>query len=70
MNSRRISRANCIRCPKAWRDKDSGLASTKSGLAALRDFDAAFVRLGSPPEVALFGLMSAFATCGHSAANA
>jgi hypothetical protein len=28
-------------------DKDSGLASIKSGLAALRDFDAAFDRFGS-----------------------
>jgi hypothetical protein len=37
----------CIRCPKPWSGKGNGLASTKSGLAALRDFDAAFDRFGS-----------------------
>jgi hypothetical protein len=39
--------------PKPWSGKDSGLASPKSGLAALRDFDAAFDRFGrlEPVEV-------------------
>src|SRR6516225_963751 len=35
------------RLPQTKGGKDNGLASTKSGLAALRDFDAAFDRFGS-----------------------
>ena len=33
--------------PQPWTDKDSGLAGIKSGLGALRDFDATFDRFGS-----------------------
>jgi hypothetical protein len=33
--------------PQTMERQDSGLASTKSGLAALRDFDAAFGRFAS-----------------------
>jgi hypothetical protein len=44
--------------------QDSGLASIKS-VVALRDFDAAFDRFGSPPEVAVWALMSALASSGH-----
>ena len=37
---------------------------------ALHQFRTADVRIGSQPEVAFHGLMSAPASCGHSAANA
>jgi len=47
VNSRRFSWPNYIRCPKPWSGKDSGLASTKSQLAALRDFGPANRRFGS-----------------------
>jgi hypothetical protein len=59
-----------MRCPKPWSDKDSGLASIKSGLAALRGFDVAYDRVGSKRESAIFRLMSASTSCGHAAALA
>ena len=37
--------------PKPWSGKDSGLASTKSGLAALRDFGSANRRVWTAPAL-------------------
>ena len=36
----------------------------------MRHFDPAYVSIGSSPEVAFFGLMSAPANSGHNAVNA
>ena len=40
------------------------------GLAAMRDVVSPKRRFGSPPEVAVQALMSAFAGCGHNRRNA
>jgi len=44
--------------------------ASSQGLAAVRDFGPANVRLGSKRELAIFGLMSATAGCGHNGPNA
>ena len=36
----------------------------------MQDFDGAYRRYGSTPEVAVWALMSAFAGCGHCTARA
>jgi hypothetical protein len=46
MKSRRLTRWRCICCPGCGR-QHTALASIKSGLAALRDFDLAYRRFGS-----------------------
>ena len=56
--------------PQTIERQGRGLASIKSGLAALRDFDAAFDRFGSPPEVAVSALMSALADSGRATGSA
>jgi hypothetical protein len=54
--------------PQTRERQDSGLASIKSGLAAVRDFALAGVRSGSKPESFRFRLMSASTSYGHTGA--
>jgi hypothetical protein len=51
-----------IRCSRLWSERIADVR-IESGLAALRDFDAALDRLGSKRESVVFGLMSASTDC-------
>jgi len=57
---RRRRRSCCLRV------RESLTRRVSQGFAALRDFHPAYDCLGQKREAALFGLMSAFAGCGHA----